>query len=107
MQHLHASSRRFTEAASYGEAAIRLQPGKASYHLNLALAYEGLRKFQDAAIEFQRAILCNRNLPLPYAKLGMLYVKMGNLAEAERNLKAVTDILPQDPEAAEKPGACA
>jgi tetratricopeptide (TPR) repeat protein len=91
---------RFAEAVSYGEAAIRLQPGKATYHLNLALAYEGLRKVQEAAIEFQRAILCNRSLPLPYAKLGMLYAKMGNLEEAEKYLKAVTDILPQDPEAA-------
>ena len=86
---------RFADAASCGEKAIRIQE-KPTYHLNLGMAYEALRNFDGAKAEFEAAIRCNRNISVSYVKLGMLYAKMGNLAEAEKELEAVTQAAPQD-----------
>ena len=60
------------------------------------MAYEAMRNFDGAKTQFEAAIRCNRNIPVSYVKLGMLYAKMGNLAEAEKELEAITQVAPQD-----------
>ena len=70
-------SDRVAEAAASLGQAVRLAPGRAENHYNLALALERLGRDRDAIAALRQAITTDANHPAALERLGNLLVKHG------------------------------
>uniref|UniRef100_Q01V96 Tetratricopeptide TPR_2 repeat protein n=1 Tax=Solibacter usitatus (strain Ellin6076) TaxID=234267 RepID=Q01V96_SOLUE len=78
------ASGREAEAASQFEAAVRLTPRSADYHVNLGLALAHLPgRMTDAMAEYQEALSIDPHLPAAHLNLGLALTSMpGRLQDA-------------------------
>lgn len=65
--------------------------------LNLANAYEGLKKDDDAIATYKKVIAINEKLPDSYFNLGNLYFRQKQYPPAITNLKKAGTLSPKDP----------
>ncbi len=65
--------------------------------LNLANAYEGLKKDDDAIAAYKRVIVINDKLPDPYFNIGNLYFHQKQYPQAITNLKKAGALNAKDP----------
>jgi tetratricopeptide (TPR) repeat protein len=86
--------KRFAEAAVFGERAISIRGDRASDHVNLAIAYEGLERTEDARREYLAAIHFNPTFSPAYHQLGQLYARENDLAKAAACFEVLTKIEP-------------
>jgi tetratricopeptide (TPR) repeat protein len=88
------STGREREAAGEFEAAVRLTPDSADYHVNLGLALAQLPgRVADAVTEYQTALRLDPNFPAAHLNLGLAFTSMpGRMQDAIAEYrKATTD----------------
>lgn len=77
--------------------ALELNPGLFVLHLNIAHAYKGLEKYQEAILEFKKALEIDSNYSevyLIYYNLGHIYNKIGNYEQAVQNIEKALSLKP-------------
>ena len=81
-------SRKFAEAQAMFEQAIRDNPNSAEAHNNLGftLREQGPQNYAKALQHYNRAIQLKPKMPESYACRGMLFAKMGQKADAKKDL---------------------
>jgi tetratricopeptide (TPR) repeat protein len=65
-----------------------------AFHLNFGLAYSNAGLFDDAELEFRRAIKLNQNSTLAYNNLGWVYVQKGDWRQAVDTYKKALKLDP-------------
>jgi tetratricopeptide (TPR) repeat protein len=80
-----ASQRKFTEAVTFFENAISLDPGQADYHLELGLVLSRNPRHREAAErQLLQAIDLSPTTVAAYVALGQMYFKAGRAGRAGR-----------------------
>jgi tetratricopeptide (TPR) repeat protein len=83
--------RRYAEAVTKLQQAIKLDPNSARAWDSLGLAYDMQAQMQEARQAFEKAVALNRTQPHPSAwpphDLGYLQLRQGHTAEAEASLR--------------------
>jgi tetratricopeptide (TPR) repeat protein/predicted Ser/Thr protein kinase len=83
------------EALTACEQAVALDDGLASGHSCLGTVYNGRGKYEQAAEEFQHAVLLEPTSDDAYRGLGLAHESLGNFAEAEKTYRRAIDLRPQ------------
>ena len=80
-----AAQRKYTEAVTFFENAVSLDPGQADYHLELGLVLSrNPRHREDAERHLLQAIDLSPAVVAAYVALGQMYLKAGRLGRAGR-----------------------
>ncbi|MGQ9630968.1 MAG: tetratricopeptide repeat protein [bacterium] len=74
--------------------AVEKNPGDLEARMNLARAYEGAGKFEDAIREYREAISLNAEYELAYLQLGFLHYRLNELSKAQPLLKRAFELNP-------------
>jgi DnaJ-domain-containing protein 1 len=97
-----AGQRKFTEAVTFLENAVSLDPGHAEYQAELGLVLSRNPRHREEA---ERHLLLSINLApafvSPYVALGQMYLKAGRLGRAGRMAREALRWEPGHPEASE------
>lgn len=83
-----------TEAGSFFQEAIKLEPEKGIYHYRLAIVYERMMLFHQAIPHLEKTIAQNPEHVRAHFILGSIYMKNGDLQSAAERFRAVTRISP-------------
>jgi tetratricopeptide (TPR) repeat protein len=83
---------------------IAPQAASATAHYDLGVAYAGLKKFDLAKVEYEKAILADPNSAEAHNNLGILLGQLGKTDEAITQFKAALRIKPDFQAAAENLG---
>jgi tetratricopeptide (TPR) repeat protein len=101
MGRIRYSEQRFQDAVICFQKALALEPRSVKAENNLALAYEGLNRTEDATKAYRRAIDWQKGAPhpseQPLLNLSIILIDEGNAEEAIPLLKQAVEIAPQDP----------
>lgn len=80
-----AAQRKYTEAVTFLENAVSLDPGQAEYHLELGLVLSlNPRHREEAERHLLRAIDLSPTVAAAYVALGQMYLKAGRVGRAGR-----------------------
>jgi len=82
----------FQKAIRYYQKAIRHLRAYGPAHDNLGLAYQALRRWDDAEEAFKQAIKCAPEAPKPRLHLARLYLSLGLKKEAKKELLQVVKL---------------
>jgi Flp pilus assembly protein TadD len=97
-----AAQRKFTEAVTFLENAVSLDPGRGEYHAELGLVLSRNPRHREEA---ERHLLQSINLApaavAPYVALGQMYLKAGRLGRAGRMAREALRWEPGHEEASE------
>lgn len=91
-------ARELIEMGSFGSAIWELKrfleesPDNADAHNLLAYSYRSLRKYDQAARHYKRALRLDPNHAGAYAYQGVLYLETGQPDKARRNLERIREI---------------
>lgn|GEM_PF-1410374 len=88
-------------AISEFEIAVSLDPGNASYHSNLAVAYDELERDDEALVEYNKALSIDPNDLTALLSLGYMYSEKAEFEKAKEVWDRVLEIAPQSAEAQE------
>ncbi|KAI9117046.1 hypothetical protein K1719_012045 [Acacia pycnantha] len=78
---------RFAEALSLYDAAIAIDPNKASYRSNRSAALTALGRLIEAVFECREAIRIDPHYHRAHQRLGSLYVRLGETEKAQYHFK--------------------
>ncbi|MBS0233696.1 MAG: tetratricopeptide repeat protein [Proteobacteria bacterium] len=92
------AERRYTEAAELCRLAVAVEPAKADYHFNLALALEGQGRLEEAFSSYQAGLALEPNRADAYASVGTLLRAMNMHTGA---IQALQHAVTLDPELAD------
>ncbi len=79
----YLGTRRYSDVARICDERLRLHPQSARLHMHCAIAYQELRRFDEAESGYRRAIELGLAAPA-YANLGRFYDLLGRRQEAEK-----------------------
>ena len=97
-----AASRKYTEAVTFLQNAVSLDPAHADYHAELGLVLSrNPRRREEAERHLLQAINLAPALVSPYVALGQMYQKAGRLGRAGRMAREALRWEPGHPEASE------
>ncbi len=85
------NARRYDDAIQQLRKPLELDPGFASAHWTLGLAYDAKGMSKEAVLEFQKAVDLSGRLPVCVAALGRAYAVAGNRDQALRILDELKD----------------
>ncbi len=92
---------KFPQAVESFQKALGLAPRSVKVENNLALAYEGLNREEDAIAAYRNALEWQKDADhpseQPMLNLAIILVRNGSLEEAERLLEQAVVIAPRDP----------
>jgi len=90
-------AKEFARAQANFEQAVRLDPGFAEAHNNLAfcLRKQGSQNFQTSLEHYNKALALKPTLAQAYEYRGVLYVEMGRKADAEKDLATLQKLNPR------------
>lgn len=92
---------KFPSAVESFQKALALAPRSVKVEDNLALAYEGLNREEDAIAAYRNALEWQKNSDhpseQPMLNLAIILVRKGNLEEAEHLLEQAVAVAPKDP----------
>lgn len=91
----------YTEAIDEFRRAVMLEPDNASYHCNLAVAYDEVEQDDDARREYERTLELNPNDTTALLYLGYLLNENDEPEQASEMWRRLVDIAPGSPEAEE------
>ena len=99
---LYQESSRFKEAVPALERAVDLNPADVSGWASLAFTWFGLGDSQQKAVGlFERAVAENERSPkpmaAPYASFATVLLRLGRVAEADKQIRKASTINPRDP----------
>jgi tetratricopeptide (TPR) repeat protein len=77
-----AEANNFTEAITYFEKALRIDPGYATAHYNMGITLAKQGNYQAAVAAFKEAIRNDPEFLMAYDNLGKSYLRMGKFDEA-------------------------
>ncbi|MGO8757286.1 MAG: tetratricopeptide repeat protein [Terracidiphilus sp.] len=80
--YLMASPGRLSEAVSYLETAVRIDPDSVPAHTDLGSALAKAGRLPEAIAQFQEAILLAPDAPIPHNNLGSALIEAGRVPEA-------------------------
>ena len=83
------------------EAAVLMDPNNASYHCNLAVAYDECDRDEEAFAEYEKALAISPNDLTALLSLGYMYSEKDDLDEARKVWHKILDIAPDSAEAQE------
>jgi tetratricopeptide (TPR) repeat protein len=97
---IHQQRRQYTEAIRRFEAAVAIDPTETDAHFQLGRIARDQGRMQDALVRFETVLRQNEKHSSSeiHRELGSVYLAMGRLAEAERELALYTDRREYDPE---------
>lgn len=78
--------------------AVKKEPGGATPHSQLGVAYTDLGDVAKALEQFQIALRINPDFPDPYANIGLLYYKMNQVDKAIEYFHKALQLKPASPE---------
>src|SRR5262249_55960071 len=84
------------QAAELGEQAVRIDATRPAYLVNLATAYRGLARHEDACRCCRRALQTQPDLAEARLALGLSLKALKQSAEAEEQFRWLTDHRPRD-----------
>jgi len=87
-----AFARGGAEAVEMARHATALEPLSANAQANVAWAFYGWRRFEEAVQEFRRALHIDPNAPYPLWAIGLSYMALGRHREAVATLEKVVEI---------------
>jgi len=89
-------AKQFARAQANFEQAVKLDPGFAEAHNNLAfcLRKQGSQNFQKSLEHYNKAIALKPGLAQAYEYRGVLYLEMGRKADAEKDLTTLKKLDP-------------
>lgn len=88
------AARRFEDAKSRAEAALKTHPHDIDAHVLLGNSLAGLRNLDEAIAEIDEAIKLDPDRGATYANLGMLRMSRGDYEAAETALKRSVELAP-------------
>lgn len=80
------------------ESLVKQVPDKAEFHVNLAMSYQQLAKFEEAKKELKRAIELDPKNSVALNNLGLIAAQQKENKLAEESLKKAFDLNDQSPE---------
>ncbi|MDR0453347.1 MAG: tetratricopeptide repeat protein [Deferribacteraceae bacterium] len=83
-----------TEAGTYFNKALELEPEKGMYHYQLALVYAQLMLFQQAIPHLLKTLEQNPEHIFARVTLGKIYFKNGDMPLAAEHFRKITEISP-------------
>jgi serine/threonine protein kinase/tetratricopeptide (TPR) repeat protein len=83
---------RTSEALEMAKRATELEPFSANAQANVAWAYHGARRFEEAIGEFRRALHIDPNAPYPLWAIGLTYMQLGRHREAVDSLEKAVEV---------------
>jgi adenylate cyclase len=87
---------RFSEAVQYFEQAIRLDPfPPSSLFRNLGVAYRGIGRYEDAIVQYKKALKLEPDDLFIHLGLAHTYIKLGREKEAQAEAAEVLRIYPK------------
>ncbi len=86
----------YEKAAESLKSAVTIYPQFVSAHNALGCAYFGLKKNEEARLEFAEAIRLDDHLSSSYMNLGRVQMALGELAEAQASMEKASALAPQD-----------
>jgi adenylate cyclase len=87
---------RFSEAVQYFEQAIRLDPfPPSSLFRNLGAAYRGIGRYEDAIVQYKKALKLEPDDLFIHLGLAHTYIKLGREKEAQAEAAEVLRIYPK------------
>lgn len=87
------------DALKAGLAAVRLLPGDADAHYNLALVWAQAERYQEAEACYRAALQCNPRHAMALNNLGVLYRHLGNEEAARKAFEQALQAAPSLTEA--------
>lgn len=97
LAHAYADQGMWEQARRWGEQAVALDTLQGEAYYVLALVDDHAARYPAAIANLKKVIYLDRSNPLPYFNLAMLYRKVGNTDQAQRNLRTLTQILAKWP----------
>ena len=95
----HVSRREFSQATDVFVKSIALNKYQSTIYINLGIAYEGLRRFDDAVKTYRMAMYFQQDDPVPYYNLGILtYKQLHDPQTALDLLLKARDLNPREPD---------
>ena len=88
----------FATAASDYQSYLEKKPEDAAVHFQLGYAFTGLQKFDQAKVQYQKAIDLNPKMPEAYLNLGLALLD-SDPAAAVAPLQEAAELLPNQPRA--------
>jgi tetratricopeptide (TPR) repeat protein len=98
--------KKYEEAVSIFQEAIKLNPVNWGYYFNLGLAYKKLDKRDDALASFRKAVELNPESYSSNKELGEALAKADSFEEAAAFYEKAVDLSPENPDAYFNLGAC-
>ncbi len=89
---MFAFTDRPAEAFEMTSKATEIEPFSANAQTNVAWAYYGARRFEEAARELRRALHIDPNAPYPLWAIGLTYMQLGRHSEAIASLEKAVEI---------------
>lgn len=83
------------------EQAVAMEPNNASYHCNLAVAYDEADRDDDALIQYQKTLEIDPNDLTALLSLGYLHSEHEEFDKAQASWNKIIEIAPSSPEAQE------
>jgi tetratricopeptide (TPR) repeat protein len=84
---LYMLMNRPADAAVHFEATMKLQPGSAAAHYNLATALAGANRVDEAVVEYRRALELRPGYALAHNNLAVAFLSLGRTQEALQNFR--------------------
>jgi tetratricopeptide (TPR) repeat protein len=84
---LYMLMNRPADAAVHFEATLKLQPGSAPAHYNLATALAGAKRVDEAVAEYRRALELRPGYALAHNNLAVAFLSLGRIQEALQNFR--------------------
>jgi Flp pilus assembly protein TadD len=82
------------DAVEVYEYAPHLEPGRASHHVNLAIAYDQAGSSDKAVQQLQKALELDPSLEIAYQRLGEIYIKKNDPARLRQTLERYLKFMP-------------
>lgn len=82
----------YNNAIQYYKKTINIKPNYAQSYLGLAQSYAGTKDYQNALSYLNKFISYHQNSDIAYAIRADIYLNLGNLTQAENDIKKAIDI---------------
>ena len=82
------------DAVEVYEYALKLEPDRASYHVNLAIAYDQAASSDKAIQQLEQALELDPSLEIAYQRLGEIYIKKNDAAGLRQTLERYLKFMP-------------